>query len=906
VTLAPGTRLGPYEIVSPLGAGGMGVVYRARDTRLGRDVAVKVLPEHLSSAPEVRARFEREARAVSSLNHPHICTLHDVGREGETDFLVMELVEGETLAARLERGALPTGEVLRLGGQIADALDRAHRAGIVHRDLKPGNVMLTKSGAKLMDFGLARASGMEGPGGGSGATIAALSQSPTMARALTAEGTIVGTFQYMAPEQLEGKEADARTDLFAFGAVLYEMLSGERAFRGETPADTMTAILKEEPEDFSATTLGINPALERIVQRCLEKKPERRFHTAHDLGFALESLSAPTTSSGSTVSTIATAEAGTEKPVWRARLPWIALAAVSLVAIGALLFAFNAFRHGSSAELQTVRLNIIHGQRTTGFGQFAVSPDGRNVVISTLTAGRGQLWLRPIDALTARPLPNTEGAQGFPFWSPDSRSIAFGVAGKVKKIDLADGTVTTICDLPTGDRRGFGGTWNRDGTILAFVAGGIYRVPATGGEPVGIPGVNIVAASGAMARWPTFLPDGNHFLYLVTTPQQTSSEVFVASLDGKDVRRVLTANSNAMFASSPTGEGYLLFARGEALLAVGFDPKTLTISGEPKRVADQVRINSNSRGFFSLSDSGILVYDQSPESESRQLTWFDREAKEVETLGEAANMSQVKLAPDQKRAAVARRNPGTGFLDLWVVDARGAASRITSGPSDASDFVWSPDNNYVAWGSSRDQRHTIVRKLASGAGQEEVLLEADVPVLPSAWSPDGKSILYSRRDEKTRSDIWVLPLEGDRKPFAFFQSPAADSSAVFSPDGRLVAYQSGESSTTEIYVQTFPTSGDKKLVSTKGGQRPRWSSDGKELFYITPEGKLMSVEIKAGATFEPGVPKLLFDVASARTLPNSPYDVATDGRRFLFISGQVEAGQSSLAVVINWTSDLKK
>ncbi|HEV8366620.1 MAG TPA: protein kinase [Pyrinomonadaceae bacterium] len=900
-TISPNTTIGQYTIVSKIGEGGMGEVYRARDGRLDRNVAIKILPANFATDADRLNRFEQEARATSALNHPNILTVYDIGTHDGSPYFVAELLEGEELRDRLDRGSIPLRKVIEYAQQIVSGLEAAHGKGIVHRDLKPENLFITEDErVKILDFGIAKLSESGGTATGS---------EDATRKALTNPGVVMGTVGYMSPEQVRGAKSDQRSDIFSFGAILHEMITGRRAFRRDTIAETMTAILKEEPVDFSATIPSINPALERIVQRCLEKKPERRFHTAHDLGFALESLSTPTTSSGSTVSTIATAESGTESSVWRARIPWIALAAATLIAIGALAIAysaFNAFRSRSSAELQTVRLNIIHGQRTTAFGQFAVSPDGRSVVISTLNAGRGQLWLRSLDALSARPLPNTQGAQGFPFWSPDSRAIAFGVAGKLKKIDLADGRVTTICDMPTGDRRGFGGTWNREGAILVFVAGSILRVPATGGEPTGIPDVNIVAASGAMARWPTFLPDGNHFLYLVTTPQQASSEVFVASLDGKDIRRLLTANSNAMYASSPTGEGYLMFARGEALLAQAFDPKTLTISGEPKRVADQIGVNSNSRGFFSFSDNGILVYDQFTESESRQLTWFDREAKEVETLGETANINLVRLSPDQKRAAVAKRDPGMGFLDLWVVDARGAASRITSGPSDTSDFVWSPDNNYLAWGSSRDQRHTIVRKLASGAGQEEVLLEADRPVLPTDWSPDGKFILYNRNDPMTRNDIWVLPLEGDRKPFAFFQSPAADSSAVFSPDGRWVAYQSGESSIPEIYVQTFPASGDKKLVSTKGGLRPRWRGDGKELFYITPEGKMMAVEIKAGATFEPGVPNLLFDVATARTLPTTPYDVATDGRRFLFISGQLDAGQASLAVVLNWISDLKK
>lgn len=605
-----------------------------------------------------------------------------------------------------------------------------------------------------------------------------------------------------------------------------------------------------------------------------------------------------------TVATAAVVE--TRDAAWPARIPWLAFAVAATLAIVASFFAFkNSRRTGD--ESGAIRFNIMHGQRTSGFGQLAISPDGRNLVISAINEGKPQLWLRPLDSFTGRVLPGTESVAGFPFWSPDSRSIAFATGGKLKKIDLADGTVQPICDIPVGDRRGFEGTWNRDGTILFFVGGTtIYRVPATGGKPEPIPGMD-QARQDVLLRWPRFLPDGKHFLYLVTTAQQGASEVFVATLDGKESKRLLAAQSSAIYANSPNGGGYLLFARDGALLAQPFDAGNLTLTGDSIRVADQVRINSNNRAFFSVSDNGTLVFDQFAEGENRQLTWFDRAGKQIETFGEKGAFIRLKLSPDQKRAAVSRRDPRTGVFDLYVIDVvRGATTRLTSGTFDVADFVWSPDSNYIAWVSVKGSTYQLLRKLASGSGQEEVLLESSKIIGPTDWSADGKFILYTDRDPISRRDIWVLPLEGERKPYVFFQTPADDTNAVFSPDRRWIAYESVESGIREMYVQTFPASGGKWPVSNNGGLSPIWRRDGKELFYITPDGKLMAVEIKIGSTFEPGVPKLLFDVATARTVATNAYDVSTDGQRFLFTSGQLDPNPSSLAVVVNWTADLKK
>jgi len=900
MSLAAGNRLGRYEIRSKLGEGGMGEVYRAYDDKMNREVAIKVLPAALSSDKDRLARFEQEAQAAGSLNHPNILTIHQIETHDGAPYIVSELLEGEELRDRLDAGTIALRKAIDYAQQIVNGLSAAHAKGIVHRDLKPENLFITNDErVKILDFGIAKLSAA------AASTNPDISEDATR-RVLTNPGVVIGTVGYMSPEQVRGAGTDHRSDIFSFGAILHEMLTGHRAFKRETMAETMTAILKEEPEELNASLPNINPPLARIVQRCLEKKPERRFQSTQDLGFALDALSAPTSGSGAGMTTAASAAIAEAKAsVWRARIPWIALAGVSLIAIAALFFAFRNAR--SRADVRTFRFNMVHGQRTTGFGQLAVSPDGRNVVISSVNEGKSQLWIRPLDSLTARALPNTEGANGFPFWSPDSGSIAFAGGGKLRKFDFADGTVQPICDIPFGDRRGFDGTWNRDGTILFFVGGTtIYSVPATGGEPRPVPGLERSSQEGLL-RWPQFLPDGKHFLYLLTTPQQSNSEVFVSSLDGKDTKRLLTAQSNAFYATAPNGGGYLLFARNGALVAQPFDAKTLTLSDQPVRVADQVRVNTNSRGFFSASDTGVLVYDQFTEGDYRLLTWFDRAGKQLETFGEKGSFIQVRLSPDKKSVALSRRDPATGVFDLFVIDvARGATTRLTSGPSDVADFVWSPDGNYIGWVSFRDQRYQLVRKLASGAGQEEVLLESNKQIFPNAWSPDGKFILYTEVNPNTRRDIWVLPLEGDRKPFAFFQSPADDTLAVFSPDGHWVAYESTESGTPEIYVQSFPASGGKWPVSNKGGRRPAWRSDGKELFYLTLEGKLMGVEIKLGSSFEPGVPRELFDVAIAGSLPNAPYDVTADGQRFLLLRGQVDPNPSSLTVVLNWTADLKK
>ncbi|HEY3028159.1 MAG TPA: protein kinase [Pyrinomonadaceae bacterium] len=899
-----GATISHYRVLAKIGEGGMGEVYRARDTQLGRDVAIKVLPAAFSEDADRLRRFEQEAQAAGGLNHPNILVIYHVGEHQGAPYIVSELLEGETLRERTAGTALSQRKAMDYGLQIAHGLAAAHAKGIVHRDLKPENLFITNDGrVKILDFGLAKLTG---------AADGNLSQTEVPTRRVdTDPGLVMGTMGYMSPEQLRGKPADHRSDIFSFGAILYEMLSGKRAFRGGSIAETMSAILREDPPDLSETNKTISPALERVVQHCLEKNPEERFHSARDLAFAIESLSGTATSSGHTMAIAALTTAtdgrqttGITRLFGNARAAWIAAGLLFIGLLAVLPFALTHFRRTETQSPVAVRFTITRPEKVAGFNQLAISPDGRNLVFVSFVEGKSQLWLRPLGSFTARPLPGTEDANGFPFWSPDSRSIGFQAAGKLKKIDLSDGTQQTLCDNP-GSPRGAGGTWNGEGTILFFRSEGIYRISAAGGAPAPVSGLE-ASPQGIECRWPSFLPDGNHFLYLATTPQQETSGVYLASLDGKETKRLFTADSSAIYAPSAGGGGYLLFARDGALLAQPFDASRLTLMSEPFRIADQVRVNANSRGFFSVSDNGTLVYDPSGERENQQLTWFDRAGKQLETIGALGTFLSPRLSPDEKRVAVSRRDPKTGNFDIYVIDiARGASSRLTSDSANVN-VVWSPDGSRIVWATNRGGSYQFYQKLASGVGQEELLLQSNNRIYPTDWSADGRFILYRQVDPKTREDLWILPLDGDRKPFPFLQTPFAETTARFSSDGRWLAYDSDESGNREVYVQTFPASGGKWPVSTKGGGFTQWRRDGKELFYISSDLKMMAVEVKTSGTFEPGIPRALFDLSAVRPIPRSGYAVAGDGQRFLFVSQIAETAPSSLAVVVNWTADLKK
>jgi eukaryotic-like serine/threonine-protein kinase len=907
--LASGTRLGSYEILSAIGAGGMGEVYKARDTRLDRIVAIKVLSSEVASIPDLRERFEREARTVASLNHPHICTLHDVGHQDGTDFLVMEFLEGETLEQRLKKGALPLEQALQVGIQIADALDKAHRAGIIHRDLKPGNIMLVGPGgrrggpsgppcAKLLDFGLAKRTAPA-------VAATGLSMLPTTPPNLTAQGTILGTFQYMAPEQLEGREADARTDIFAFGSVVYEMVTGRKAFEGKSQVGLIGAILEREPVPISTIQPSAPPALDRILQRCLAKDPDERWQSAGDLAAQLKWIAEP--AAPPIVAPAIPAE--TPARATRASRVWMAVAAVLLVAaIGLGLTALSYYQ--ALGEAPALRFSVSPPENTffdsnpPGFVP-TVSPDGRRLAFTTREPSNAiRIWVRSLDTLDPQPLQGTDGAS-YPFWSPDSRSIAFFAQGKLKRVDVAGGQPVTLCDAANGR----GGTWNRDGVILfaAAATGPLYRVGSGGGEPVAV----TKSQGPGGHRFPSFLPDGRQFLYLRLEAGVTG--IFVGALDSAESKRLLAADSNALY-SAP---GELLFVRQGTLLRQSFNVTTVEMSGDPTPAAEQVAVG-NFVGAFSVSESGVLAYRSGPGTIGNvQLGWFDRTGKLVETVGAAGPFRGVDLSPDGKRLAVHRHDGNGG--DVWLLDLarRGTMTRFTFDASqDNASPVWSPDGSRIVFGSLRNGKWGLYEKAASGTGAEQLLVESDLPKMPMAWSPDGKLLAYWVSDPKTAGDQWVLPFGGDRKPSPLLQTPFNEGHLQISPNGKWIAYQSPESGRAEVYVRPFPTGEGKWQISANGGTYARWRPDGTELFYlsIASLGKLTSVKVNpAGPTFEYGDPTELFDsgyVNFIHGLNYHTYAVSPDGQRFLIPRPEAaldtEAAPAPITVVVNWTRALTR
>ena len=874
MALSAGETLGPYEVLSPIGAGGMGEVYKARDTRLDRTVAIKVLPEHIARREDLRARFEREARAVASLNHPHICTLHDIGNQAGTAYMVMEYLEGGTLADRIARGALPLATALQYAMQIADALDRAHRAGVTHRDVKPGNIMLTRDGVKVLDFGLAKSTAKPGP---ADATVEA---------GLTAEGTVLGTPQYMAPEQFEGKEADARSDIWAFGAVLYEMLTGRRAFQGKSYASLLNAILSADPPP-----MGLKPFtpawLERLVRRCLAKNSEDRYYSMHDVVLDLRTPLEETTA------------ASTRTNRWP-----LVLAAVTTVA--ALAVSVVHFRE-IKEQPRLFKMTVLPPEKAEYHDQYsipAVSPDGLRLAFVATKEGNEQLWVRDLDSLAARALPGTGGAS-YPFWSPDSRTIAFFADGKLKKIEAAGGPALILCDVFSAR----GGTWSKKGVIVWGGFGtGTFRVPAAGGSATVVTAPGKASGAGDH-RFPWFLPDGRHFLYTDTVSNGAESGVYVADLESKDRKRVVAADSNAVY--SPPG--YLLFLRERTLMAQPFDAGRLQTTGDAVPIADQVDSQSTkAQNQFSISQNGVLAYTSGRDGGGALLTWFDRSGKVTGTLGTPNALSWGAISPDGKTVAVQRIDQG--LRDIWLHDlARGTASRLTFGPASNGYPSWSPDGRHVAFFSQRDGIGRPFQRITSGTGHDEVLSkpvgEPPTPTVVEDWSRDGRYLTLRTVNPKTKFDIWVLPLNpdkpGDWKPFPYLQTEFGEWFGRLSPDGRWLAYTSDESKRHEIYVQSFPTPRGKLPVSTNGGERSVWSRDGKELYFVSPDGKMMAAEVKSGSKFETGVPKSLFNVRLPRDI-DSWFDVSKDGRFLIPVQVEQPAKAPTITVVVNWQAGLKK
>jgi len=886
--LTAGTRLGPYEIVAAIGAGGMGEVYRAKDTRLERDVAIKVLPAHLAANPEFKQRLEREGRAVAALNHPHICALYDIGHQDGVDFLVLEYLEGETLAARLAKGALAASEVLRCGVQIADALDKAHRKGFTHRDLKPGNIMLTKAGAKLLDFGLAKS--------GAPPQAAGLSALPTKGASLTIEGAVLGTIQYMAPEQLEGKEVDARSDLFAFGAVLYEMATAEKAFPGSSHATIIAAIMTAEPKPMSPA------ALDRLVKKCLAKDRDERWQSARDLMTQLEWMAEAREAP-------APAEPAPQRAV-SGRLVWAALAALLLIAATAVAVSVVHFREPAP---EVAKLALLPPEKTT-FNAIAISPDGRRVAISGAGAdGRRLLWVRPLHSLSAQPLAGTEPGS-HPFWSPDSRWIGFFADSKLKKIDVTGGPPQTVCAAPGLPG---GGTWNRDGVILFSSTGaeGIRRVPAAGGESKLVISLDKSRQERSI-RFPYFLPDGRHFLFLARSSQAEHQAIYAAALDSPERKRMLSADLSVAYADAPSGPGYLLFLREGTLMAQPFDASKLETVGDPVPVAEQVgAARGPGRANFSVSRNGVLVYDSSGSGGSMRPTWLDRAGRQLEAVAEPAYYLSPSLSPEEKRVVIERYDSQAGTFDLWLWDlARGAGSRFTFDPAGDRNPVWSPDGSRILFASNRAGVFNLYVKISSGAGADELLLKTDQTKYPEDWSSDGRLIAFAQQDPKTKNDLWVLPLEGPegapRKPAPYLQTEFNEQFAKFSPDGRWIVYTSDESTRDEVYVQPYPVTGAKWMISKDGGVQPRWRRDGKELFYISSANSMMAVEVKlpgkGEAGFQAGVPKPLFQAPRSAGNAFPHYSVTADGQRFLMLAPMSETDSSPATVVLNWQAGLRR
>ncbi len=898
MTIATGTRLGPYEIIAPLGAGGMGEVYRARDTRLGRDVAVKVLPSSYSDDKERLQRFEQEACAAGALNHPNILVIHHIDTYEGSPYIVSELLEGETLRDRLHGGALPQRKAIDYSLQVAHGLAAAHQKGIAHRDLKPENIFITNDGrVKILDFGLAKLTG-------SGDADQSQTDIPTR-RVNTDPGLVMGTIGYMSPEQLRGKPTDHRSDIFSFGAILYEMLSGKRAFRGESKAETMSAILREDPSELSETHKTINPALERVVQHCLEKNPEERFHSASDLAFAIQALSGSAAISGQMVAMAAQLE----RPKLGKYFPWIVAGIFALTSIILLPFAIPSFKH-APARANVTRSAILPPENTSflALNLFAVSPDGlRLAFIARDAKGQAMLWMRPLDALTAQPLAGTDGIStgSPPFWSPDSRLIAFFAGGKLKTIDASGGPPQTVCDAPNGR----GGTWNRDGVILFAPnpGGPIHRVSAAGGASTAVTKLD-ESRRQSTHRWPYFLPDGHHFIYRVggtgATAQNENNGIYLGLLESQEQRLILRADTSAAYAS-----GHLLFAREGTLMAQPFDEKSFQLIGDAFPLAEHLQFDVViTRAIFSVSENGVLAFQSGAARGDSRLIWFDRSGKQTGQLGEPGFYFQPQFSPDGQKLAVASFDIRAGSADIWLYElARNVPTRFTFDPASDVAPIWSPDGSTIIFSSNRKGPYDIYQKAFTGAGSEEVLLESDETKTANSWSADGRFIVYTSADAKanTKEDLWILPLFGDHKPFPFLRTQFNESFAQFSTDGHWIAYVSDESGSNQVYIAPFPGPGGKWQASRAGGSEPRWRGDGKELFFLAPDNKLMAVDVNAKESIlEIGNAQPLFEV-HPNTAPGTHYDVTHDGKRFLVASAG-EGSSAPITLVVNWTAELKR
>ncbi len=887
--LTPGTILGPYEIQAPLGAGGMGEVYKARDMRLDRTVALKILSPEAGEPIAIREQFEREARAISQLNHPNVCTLYDIGEQPPAHpsgtpvrYLVMEFVDGETLAARLERGPLPFDHALACGLQMADALDKVHRKGIVHGDLKPGNIMLTKGGVKLLDFGLARQLRQTPPSGWPDAATRSVPVAPA--------GSVFGTLQYLAPEQLEGKESDARSDIFACGAVIYEMVTGQKAFPGDSHAAVMAAIMKQDPPRLAAAQPDATPALEHLVATCLAKDPDDRWQHAGDLTRQLQWI----VSGGSVAA----------PPVRRASAGiWMAAAAALLLVAGALA-AYVYLSGGGSAAPPASRTSILlpEGLRFPGAGElggierFAISPDGRQVAfVATDPNGNQVLWLRPLDSLAARPLQGTDGALS-PFWAPDSRRIGFVARGQLKTITPGGGAPTVVASPASNTS----GSWNSDDIIVFTPSTGspLHRVPARGGTPEPVTTLDRGRAE-ILHRNPFFLPDGRHFLFVaVSAPEGETAGargLYVGSLDGgAAVARVFESGSIAKYA-----EARLLFVRENRLLAQPFDPGTFALSGEPRAVAEQIELIGPSSGAFSVSSAGVLAY-QRASGPGSQLVWFDREGRQLGALGEPGRYGDLELSPDGTQAIVSILDPPTNTRDLWMFDVeRGVRTKFTFHASDEVAPIWAPDGTQVVFASNHNGHFDLYRKPASGIGNEVLVHADDTEKYPIGWMRNPDTVLYWWFDSDG-AGLSFVSIDGEESPKPVLDAPI--SQGRLSPDGRWFAYSSSESGPPQVYLVPYPQPSKRWQLSSAGGTHPRWTSAGREILFAGRDNRLMRVTVEPdGDTLIVGAPQPLFGLRPVT--PRSFFAPAPDGRVLVNVQ-QSDSRSTSITVVQHWSAAL--
>ncbi len=879
---AVGSRIGPYEIIAPLGAGGMGEVYRARDARLQRDVAVKILPDGVANDPDRRARFEREARAVAALSHPNILAIFDFALADATPYAVTELLDGQTLREHLS-AQLPARKALEIATQIARGLAAAHDKGIIHRDLKPENVVVLGDGqVKILDFGLAKYLADEG-------------QPDAQTDVRTDAGTVLGTVGYMAPEQVRGQAVDARTDLFALGAILYEMLAGRRAFQRDTAAETMTAILKEDPPDLSSATPDLPWAVGGIVRHCLERSPADRFQSARDLVFSLQAASAATVA-GSGPAAAITAR---PSPRFAAReaIAWLLVAGLTAVGIA----GFMMFRGSSrSAPPLAARFQVTAPDRASwasplgapdGSNSGTISPDGAKLAFVALdTDGRTLLWVRQIDNFIARALPGSEEA-AFPFWSPDSRYLAFFTQGRLKRIPVDGGPAQTITNLSSTAR---GGTWNGHGDILFATAGSpIFRVSADGGQSTQVTKPD---AENPGHQWPSFLPDGQRFLYYGAATRA----VYLGSLESGTTKRLFRSDTNALFA--PPGD--ILFVREGTLFAQRFDVTRSEIVGEPTPVVEQVSwtIGPWNLGAFSASATGALTYRRGGSSRT-QLSWYDRSGRMVGAVGPPGEYVAPELSPDGSKAAFMRRDQQSAG-DIWTMDlAEQTLSRFTFDPASEGFPLWSPDGRTIAYGSTQDG---ILAKNADGSGAVKHLFATPSGLIPTQLlaNPD-RLLFFADFGRPTGFDIYVLPLEGGEKPIPVVQTPATDVEPQLSADGRWIAYAAAEIGTYDVFVQPYPATGARWQISTGGGRQPRWRADGRELFFVTNDRKFYAVDVRPGASLEFGAPRFLFDMPSNTISVRNSYVPSRDGERFL-VNRLLDTVTPPIYVDLNWAASVKR